>query len=169
MTSIAHPKNYGPKLFFFAFFLLLVLAASQNLSAQTFIPAHPVYARVMISNVSKTKTGDAKDYTILSAGDVSIGFYADAECTIPFRLLSATTVAVAETFEKDNDESATRKDYSNEYVIPAGVSAFSLGRMTLVNNHSYYDNFWHHYNNTWSYALTTGTTSKYTTMPTLTK
>lgn len=167
MKFINH-RNRSQQLYML-FFLLFVFASNPRGSAQTIIPAHAIYAKVVISNVTRSKTGDAKDNTYSATGDVSICFYADAECTMPCKLMSAMTVILAETHEKDNDESAVRKDYNNEYTVPAGASGLSLGNMSLVNNHSYYDSFWHHYNNTWSYTVAAGTTNKYTPMPTMTK
>jgi hypothetical protein len=72
--------------------------------------------------------------------DLSIHFYSDAACSVPYTLTVANTlqVLVSESAYQDMLGTYTPLSYIDTYTISAGTSSYPIGTQTLKTDHSYF-------------------------------
>ena len=73
------------------------------------------------------------------AADVYIKFYANSECTIPYTLSSSLTAIVKESVSYYSIFNFEESSSNLNYVIPAGVNSYFVGRRTLYDSWTVYD------------------------------
>lgn len=114
-----------------------------------------IYARIETDPIQTTTSGDSQNSTTIGTANVYIRFYSDANCTKPLTLSAALDVTVITTQEIDDDTGITDTKSNNIYHVASGQSSYSLGNLTIYNDHSYYDTdgTYHASDYSWSFDL----------------
>jgi YD repeat-containing protein len=131
-------------------------------------PPQMVYARIEVTNVVPTSSGDDVYGYYTTTGDISIHFYTDATCSTPLVLNSAITVTMQENYSYATDYTSGGNPINSDYNLPANISSIYLGNMVLEDDSNYYDdNIFYYSDNYYNYRMITNSTSNYVPLPTL--
>ncbi len=122
-----------------------------------------LYAMVQFDNYHQSYNGDSYDNSNTTTANASIKFFSDPYGNTPVTLTAGMVVSISRDYYWSDEFGSGSSNQINDYSIPAGVSSYNLGQMTINYNRSYTDYSGYHYQSEdYSYSVVSRNGSNYT-------